>query len=105
MLNRTSVDEYNEAKSTIEERLRYFSIKKVHNAIDEIDFSGAQSLYVKIHPWNRVDGSLNETLLFKWLCIILSHCLDVPKIPLTNLFNKFSFIKPVDVFYLLEVSK
>lgn len=34
---------------------------------------------------------------------MFSYCIENPKIPLVALCDKFCFLKPVDVFYLLEV--
>ncbi|KAJ8917397.1 hypothetical protein NQ315_002421 [Exocentrus adspersus] len=54
-------------------------------------------------PWIKVDGALNEDVFKTWLCNVASHCFDNPGISFVKLCEKFCYIKPVDIFYLLEI--
>ncbi|XP_074040495.1 general transcription factor 3C polypeptide 1 isoform X2 [Leptinotarsa decemlineata] len=60
-------------------------------------------MMVKIMPWNKIDGSLNKETLTIWLCSVLSHCLEYPKLPFLKLCEKFCYLKPVDIYYCLEI--
>ncbi|KAJ8949184.1 hypothetical protein NQ318_021677 [Aromia moschata] len=76
--------------------------KEVRENIDK-QLSNKKRIRVKVVPWTKVDGSLNEESLKNWLCNILSHCLDYPNISLKRLCEKFCYVKPVDIHRLLEV--
>ncbi|VEN46854.1 unnamed protein product [Callosobruchus maculatus] len=49
------------------------------------------------------EESLDEQILSQWLCRILSHVINNPKISFWNVCAKFPFLRPVDIFYLLEI--
>ncbi|KAK4883978.1 hypothetical protein RN001_000249 [Aquatica leii] len=55
-----------------------------------------------IRPWARIDGSLNLKLFEKWLCTVLGHCLADMCVSLTAIITSCTFLKPVDVYYLVE---
>ncbi|KAF2894920.1 hypothetical protein ILUMI_11254 [Ignelater luminosus] len=57
---------------------------------------------LKIMPWARIDGTLNLKVFEKWMSTILGHCLSNQMIPIKKLINKFCYLKPVDVYYLVE---
>ncbi|XP_044265440.1 uncharacterized protein LOC123011855 isoform X2 [Tribolium madens] len=65
--------------------------------------SSLESRKVQLKPWTKLDGSLNDDLFHEWLCLILSRCIDLPNIPFRVLCEYFHYIKPVDIFSLLEV--
>lgn len=54
-------------------------------------------------PWVKVDGSFNTVIFRQWLSCVMSHVLDNPRTHLTNLFDKYCYVKPVDLYYLLGV--
>lgn len=72
--------------------------------IGSFDFRSLDIKKVQLKPWTRVDGSINNEKFHDWLCIILSRCIDFPNIPFLVLCEQFHYIKPVDIFLLLEVS-
>ncbi|KAF5305074.1 hypothetical protein FQA39_LY09336 [Lamprigera yunnana] len=59
---------------------------------------------IKLHikPWARIDGSLNLKLFEKWLCVILGFCLSNISVPLKTVINSCLFLRPFDVYYLVE---
>ncbi|XP_018568192.1 general transcription factor 3C polypeptide 1 [Anoplophora glabripennis] len=57
---------------------------------------------ISVMPWIKVDGTLNEETFKIWLCNVLSHCLNCPKIMFMKLCEKFCYVKPVDIYFLLE---
>lgn len=50
-----------------------------------------------------INGHINGTALKKWCVSILSYCLRHPKVPFGVLTVKFCYLKPVDIFAVLEV--
>ncbi|KAL1502835.1 hypothetical protein ABEB36_007921 [Hypothenemus hampei] len=58
---------------------------------------------IKAVPWTNIDGTLDRQLLKLWLSQVLSFCIENPKCPLLSVFDKFCYVKPTDVFYLLEI--
>nr|XP_008195802.1 PREDICTED: uncharacterized protein LOC100142360 isoform X1 [Tribolium castaneum] len=58
---------------------------------------------VQLKPWTKLDGCLNDNLFYEWLCLVFSRCIDFPNIPFTVLCEYFHYIKPVDIYSLLEV--
>ncbi|CAH0548899.1 unnamed protein product [Brassicogethes aeneus] len=60
-------------------------------------------LKVQIMPWIKVDGSFNIPVFRKWLCCVLSYTMENPNTFLSCLFEKYCYVKPVDLFYLLEI--
>ncbi|XP_030759569.1 general transcription factor 3C polypeptide 1 [Sitophilus oryzae] len=60
---------------------------------------------IKVRPWITVDGTIIKDILKLWLSNICTYCSENPRITLSRLFAKFSFVSPVDIFYLLEVLK
>lgn len=62
-----------------------------------------QPKLIKITPWITIDGKINGTALKKWCGIVLSYCLKNPKVHFKALTKKFCYLKPVDIFSILEV--
>ncbi|XP_065165819.1 general transcription factor 3C polypeptide 1 isoform X2 [Atheta coriaria] len=58
---------------------------------------------LRISPWIRIDGTVDDKILEKWMSIILSHCLSYPCITFNRLCTRFNIIKPVDIYYLVEI--
>uniref|UniRef100_A0A6P7FFU9 General transcription factor 3C polypeptide 1 n=1 Tax=Diabrotica virgifera virgifera TaxID=50390 RepID=A0A6P7FFU9_DIAVI len=56
-----------------------------------------------IMPWVRVDGTLNRVMLKTWTCNVLSYCLDYPKVPFSKICDKFCYIKPVDLYFIVQI--
>nr|CAI5861266.1 unnamed protein product [Callosobruchus analis] len=64
---------------------------------------GSPTRSVRVVLWSKIDGQLDEQILTQWLCRILSHVINNPKISFWNVCAKFPFLRPVDIFYLLEI--
>ncbi|KAL3287442.1 hypothetical protein HHI36_001913 [Cryptolaemus montrouzieri] len=64
---------------------------------------GTKQKKVQLMPWIRINGTLNRPLLEKWLTCVLSYCLDFPSCSLLNVFEKFHLVKPVELYFLLEI--
>jgi hypothetical protein len=77
-------------------------MKKLKSLIGE-KLDSTEPRKVQLRPWTKLDGSLNDELFHEWLCIILSRCVDLPNIPFLTLCEVFHYIKPVDIYFLLEV--
>ncbi|ERL87841.1 hypothetical protein D910_05229 [Dendroctonus ponderosae] len=58
---------------------------------------------IQAAPWTAIDGTLDAAMLKLWLSQVFSYCIENSKIPLRQLCCKFCYLKPVDVFYLLEL--
>lgn len=69
---------------------------------DDNDYNSS-SLRLSITPWINLDGNVNDKVLQNWLKVILTHCLTYPCVELQHLFNRFSYLKPVDIYSLLQV--
>ncbi|KAF5280382.1 hypothetical protein FQR65_LT03191 [Abscondita terminalis] len=65
-------------------------------------FDSYTEMKLNVKPWARIDGTLNLKLFEKWLCTILGHCLADACISLKAVINTCNFLKPVDVYYLVE---
>lgn len=50
-----------------------------------------------------ITGKINVMIFKKWIGILLSHCMKYPKISFNAIAQKFCYLKPVDIFSLLEV--
>lgn len=50
-----------------------------------------------------INGKINENVLKKWAGTILSYCLKNPKVLFNTIKEKFCYLKPVDIYTLLEV--
>uniref|UniRef100_A0AAR5PS10 B-block binding subunit of TFIIIC domain-containing protein n=1 Tax=Dendroctonus ponderosae TaxID=77166 RepID=A0AAR5PS10_DENPD len=68
-----------------------------------IQVSAPNWFKIKAAPWTAIDGTLDAAMLKLWLSQIFSYCIENSKIPLRQLCWKFCYLKPVDVFYLLEL--
>jgi hypothetical protein len=79
-------------------------MKKLKSLIGE-KLDSTEPRKVQLRPWTKLDGSLNDELFHEWLCIILSRCVDLPNIPFLTLCEVFHYIKPVDIYFLLEVRR
>ncbi|XP_056639937.1 general transcription factor 3C polypeptide 1 [Diorhabda sublineata] len=64
---------------------------------------GQKRCSMKVMPWVRVDGVLNKITLKIWISNVLSYCLDYPKVPFSKLCDKYCFIKPVDLFFIVQI--
>ncbi|KAG5885477.1 hypothetical protein JTB14_005068 [Gonioctena quinquepunctata] len=69
----------------------------------QIQLRQKKIMLVKVMPWYKIDGSLNKDTFITWLCNILSYCLEYPQVMFPKLCDKFCYLKPVDIHYLLEV--
>ncbi|CAG9832138.1 unnamed protein product [Diabrotica balteata] len=56
-----------------------------------------------IMPWVKVNGTLNRVMLKTWACNVLSYCLDYPKVPFSKVCDKFRYIKPVDLYFIVQI--
>ncbi|XP_048521695.1 general transcription factor 3C polypeptide 1 [Dendroctonus ponderosae] len=68
-----------------------------------IQVSAPNWFKIKAAPWTAIDGTLDAAMLKLWLSQVFSYCIENSKIPLRQLCCKFCYLKPVDVFYLLEL--
>lgn len=59
---------------------------------------------IRVTPWIMINGKINEIVLKKWIGTVLSYCLKNPKIPFRAITQRFCYLKPVDIFSLLEVN-
>lgn len=85
----------------------YCSINVLCSVINRENFfysAPADPKLIKITPWMMVNGKINEIALKKWCVSILSYCLKNPKIQFTEITKKFCFLKPLDIYSILEVS-
>ncbi|KAK5648994.1 hypothetical protein RI129_003886 [Pyrocoelia pectoralis] len=59
---------------------------------------------IKLHirPWARIDGTLNLRIFEKWLCTMLGYCLAEASMLLSSIIAHCCYLKPVDIYYLLE---
>lgn len=71
--------------------------------IYDIIFSQKKLIRVKVAPWTQINGTINHQTLNTWLSSVLSYCLEFPHIQFFKLCEKFCYLKPVDVYTLLEV--
>lgn len=55
-------------------------------------------------PWIDVCCSLNMKMFERWIYPVMSHCLSNPTVTFLSLSARFDFLKPVDLYALLEVS-
>ncbi|CAG9861769.1 unnamed protein product [Phyllotreta striolata] len=63
----------------------------------------ARSVRMKLRPWVRVDGVLDKAILKSWLSNIMSYVLNYPNVSFGTICGKYFFIKPVDLFYIVQV--
>ncbi|XP_066261797.1 general transcription factor 3C polypeptide 1 [Euwallacea similis] len=54
-------------------------------------------------PWIHLDGNLDKDKFKLWLSQVFSYCIENPKVPFLTVCDKFCYMRPMDVFYLLEV--
>uniref|UniRef100_A0A1Y1N2E0 Uncharacterized protein n=3 Tax=Photinus pyralis TaxID=7054 RepID=A0A1Y1N2E0_PHOPY len=59
---------------------------------------------IKLHirPWARIDGTLNLRIFEKWLTTVLGYCLAEASMLFTCISTHLCYLKPVDIYYLLE---
>ncbi|XP_063918803.1 uncharacterized protein LOC135134119 isoform X2 [Zophobas morio] len=76
--------------------------KKLKNMIGEKILS-SDPRKVQLKPWTHLDGSINDEVFHGWLASILCRCTDFPNIPFMVLCEHFHYIKPVDMYLLLEI--
>ncbi|CAH1963347.1 unnamed protein product [Acanthoscelides obtectus] len=83
---------------------------EIQNADDEEQvkeiakqLEGSATKSVRVVPWAKITGQLDKQMLSQWLCRLLSHVINNPRITLWNLCAKFPFLRPVEVFYILEI--
>nr|XP_022917075.1 general transcription factor 3C polypeptide 1 [Onthophagus taurus] len=69
-----------------------------------IDLQGdnPQKNKLKLFPWLKLNGALNTQVLIDWLLAICSFCISNPVVTFPSLCKRFNFLKPVDIYVLLE---
>lgn len=60
---------------------------------------------VAICPWIKIDGNYNVSVLCNWLGIVITHCMSYPYQNFRKICSKFCYIKPVDIYQLIEILK
>lgn len=80
----------------------YFVQIHLHSKTKIFSSTESQKKLIKIAPWIMINGNINHVALKKWCAVILSYCLKNPKLKFNALTKKFCYLKPVDIFSILE---
>lgn len=59
---------------------------------------------LRIMPWASIDGFLYEAVLQNWFYVMLTYSLSYPSTPFNCFVNRFCHLKPIDIYFLLDVS-
>lgn len=72
-------------------------------AVPNVSNTYSEKCRLNVTPWIGMDGNVNHRVLQDWLKIILTHCLSYPQISLRSLFNRFSYLRPVEIYSIVQV--
>ncbi|XP_050315059.1 uncharacterized protein LOC126749412 [Anthonomus grandis grandis] len=53
-------------------------------------------------PWTNIEGAFDSNVFKVWMSNVFSYCIEHPKVMFMDLCAKFCYIKPYDLFYLIE---